>query len=408
MKLQRPSCSAVPPLADVMKADTLSRIGAAAALGVTGLAAGAGYVIARALTAPYAGRQYATRVHGVIATGGRHYVLLVDAEQTRRAGLYGAFLPDGSHVRFGAEALPWGSSIARPVDNAGAERLAGVATISWTGVHFPTPTSAGLRAEEIAVPTELGPTPAWRVDAGNGEVWAVHIHGMGSTRAGTLRGVQVATSAGLTSLVPTYRNTAEGIHHGSGRSTLGLDEARDVEPALEYALAHGARRIVLFGWSMGASIALQLADLPRWRKHVVGVVADSPVLDWRATLEANCSRAGLPSWSAHLAYPWLTHRLLARTVGLDRAVDLDALDWTSPDRLKIPLLILQGTADQSTPWQVAAEVDEANPMVGLELFDADHTLSWNSAPERWRADTTNWLSKLLNSIPIPIRNNVTR
>lgn len=384
-----------------MKADTAARIGAGATLGVTGLVAITGCVIARALTAPYGGRRFATRVHGVVAKGGRHYVLLDDVEQTRRTGLYGAFLPDGAHVRFGAEALSWGSSIARLVERAAAERLAGVAYVSWTGIHFTTPSAAGLRAEEIDIPTELGSTPAWRVDAGDGDVWAVHIHGMGSTRAGTLRGVQAAVSLGLTSLIVTYRNTAEGIHHGSGRSTLGLDEARDVESALEYALAHGARRIVLFGWSMGASIALQLAHLPRWREHVVGIVADSPVLDWRATLEANCSRAGVPSWSAHLAYPWLTHRLLARTIGLDRALDLDVLDWTRPGRLKIPLLILQGSADQSTPWQVAAEIAETNLMVGLQLFGADHTMSWNSDPERWRSGTTDWLLKLLDLTPVP-------
>jgi pimeloyl-ACP methyl ester carboxylesterase len=401
LKPQRLSCSAVPPLGDVMKADMLAQIRAGVALGVAGLAAAAGCVIARALTAPYVGRQFTTRVHGVAARGGQHYVLLEDAEQTRQPGLYGAFLSDGAHILLGAEALSWGSSIARPVDRAAAERLAGVAAVSWTGIHFPTPTSAGLRAEEIAVPTELGPTPAWRFDAGDGDIWAVHIHGMGSTRAGTLRGVQVAVSSGLTSLVVTYRNTAEGIPHGSGRPTLGLDEARDVEPALEYALAHGARRIVLFGWSMGASIALQLADLSRWRKHVVGIVADSPVLDWRATLEANCSRAGLPSWSAHLAHPWLTRRLPARTIGLDRALDLDVLDWTRPGRLKIPLLILQGSADQSTPWQVAAALAEKTPLVTLVLFDADHTLSWNSDPERWRSGATDWLSKLLGLIPIP-------
>jgi len=382
-----------------MKADIVARIGAGAALGVTGLAATAGCVIARTLTAPYRGRRFATRVHGVVAKDGRHYVLLDDTEQTRRPGLYGAFLPDGAHVRFGAEALSWGSSTARPIERAEAERLACVEYVSWTGIHFPTPTAAGLRAEEIVIPTELGPTPAWRVDAGNGDVWAVHIHGMGSTRAGTLRGVQAAVSSGLTSLIVTYRNTAEG--HGSERPTLGLDEARDVEPALEYAVAHGARRIVLFGWSMGASIALQLAHLPRWREHVVGIVADSPVLDWRATLEANCSRAGLPSWTAHLAYPWLTRRLLARTIGLARALDLDALDWTPPDKLKIPMLILQGSADQSTPWQVAADVAETNPLVTLVLFDADHTLSWNSEPERWRSGATDWLSKLLDVIPIP-------
>jgi pimeloyl-ACP methyl ester carboxylesterase len=384
-----------------MRVDTVARIGAGAALGVTGLVAITGCVIARALTAPYDGRRFATRVHGVATKDGRHYVLLNNAEEVRRAGLYGAFLPDGAHVRFGTEAVSWGSSIARLIERAEAERLAGVEYVSWTGIHFPTPAAAGLHAEEIGIPTELGSTPAWRVDAGNGDVWAVHIHGMGSTRAGTLRGVQAAVSSGLTSLIVTYRNTAEGIHHGSGRSTLGLDEARDVEPALHYALAHGARRIVLFGWSMGASIALQLAHLPRWRKHIVGIVADSPVLDWRATLEANCSRAGMPSWSAQLAYPWLTHRLLARTIGLDRPLDLDVLDWTPPGKLKIPTLILQGSADRSTPWQVAAQVAKANPIVGLDLFDADHTMSWNSDPERWRFDATDWLVKLLDLIPTP-------
>lgn len=388
------------PLGHVMRADIVARVGAGAALGVAGLAVITGCVIARALTAPYGGRRFATRVHGVVAEGGRRYVLLDDSEQVRRTGLYGAFLPDGAHVRFGTEVHWRGSSVARSVERADADRLAGVTYVSWTGIHFPTPSAAGVHAEEIGIPTELGSTPAWRVDAGDGDVWAVHIHGMGSTRAGTLRGVQAAVSSGLTSLIVTYRNTAEGIRHGSGRSTLGLDEARDVEPALEYALAQGARRIVLFGWSMGASIALQLAYLPRWREHVVGIVADSPVLDWRTTLEANCSRAGVPSWSAHLAYPWLTHRLLARTIGLDRALDLDVLDWTPPGRLKIPMLILQGSADQSTPWQVAAEVAETNPIVGLELFAADHTMSWNSDPERWRSGTTDWLVKLLDLIPI--------
>ena len=109
----------------------------------------------------------------------------------------------------------------------------------------------------------------------------------------------------------------------------------------------------------------------------------------------------MPSWSAHLAYPWLTHRLLARTIGLDRALDLDVLDWTRPGRLKIPLLILQGSADQSTPWQVAAEIAETNLMVGLQLFGADHTMSWNSDPERWRSGTTDWLLKLLDLTPVP-------
>lgn len=382
-----------------MRSELVARIGATALLGLSSLAATSGYVIARTLTQPYRGRRFATRIHGVVMTDGQHHVLLDNTDETRRAGLYGAFLPDGTLVRLGASARPWQAFVARSVSRSEAEQLSQIDHVSWTGVHFPTPVSADLRATEVTIPTGLGPTPAWRVDAGAGDLWAVHIHGMGSTRSGTLRGVKAATAAGLTSLVVTYRNTAEGISTGSGRPTLGLDETEDVAPALEYARTHGATRIVLFGWSMGASIALQLAHIPQWRRLVAGVVADSPVLDWRATLEANCSRAGLPTRSAHLAYPWLTHPMLSRITGLARALDLDALDWTSPGELTVPLLILQGTADRSTPWQVAARLADANPHVALELFDADHTMAWNSDPARWRSIITDWLADLLDPPP---------
>ena len=379
-----------------MRSEPAARIGATALLGLSGLGAITGCVISKALTKPYRGRRFATRVHGVVELADQRYVLLDDTEETRRAGLYGAFLPDGTLVHFGATAQPWQTLVARSVSPASADRLSEVDHVSWTGVHFRTPSDAGLRATETTIATDLGSTPAWRIDAGQGDLWAIHIHGMGSTRSGTLRGVQAAAVAGFTSLVVTYRNTAEGIRDGSGRPTLGLTEVQDVAPALEYARTHGAQRIILFGWSMGAGIALQLAHLPRWRGLIAGVVADSPVLDWRVTLETNCSRAGLPPWSARLAYPWLTQPTLSRIVGLTRGLDLDALDWTPQGKLSVPLLILQGSADQSTPWKVAARLADASPVVRLELFDADHTMGWNSDPSRWCSVTTSWLAKLLD------------
>ena len=53
-------------------------------------------------------------------------------------------------------------------------------------------------------------------------------------------------------------------------------------------------RIVLFGWSMGAAIALQLAAEREFEGVIGALVIDSPVLDWTATINANCARAGLP------------------------------------------------------------------------------------------------------------------
>src|SRR5699024_4732453 len=241
-------------------------------IAITGVAAGAilgvaaaglsGYAIARAVTAPYRGRRFTTPVRGIRSSHEGPVVLLDDTAQTRQRGPYGAYLPDGTHVRFGTEAQSWGTLVARDIPPEAVSRISAIGLLSWTGIHFPTPESAGLDAEDIDLDTGAGPSPAWLIPGRSGRSWAVHIHGMGSTRAGTLRGARVAASLGLTSLVDTYRNSPEGRTYGCGRNTLGIDESDDVEAALEYAVAHGAERIILFGRSMGAIIALRLAHDP--------------------------------------------------------------------------------------------------------------------------------------------------
>jgi pimeloyl-ACP methyl ester carboxylesterase len=199
--------------------------------------------------------------------------------------------------------------------------------------------------------------------------------------------VQVAAEAGLTSLVVTYRNDGEGPTAGSGRSTLGATEVDDVRAAVHYALAHGASRVILFGWSMGAGIALQLAADPELHGIVAGLVLESPVLDWVSTIKANCKRSGLPAWTGALAVPWLDNRQLSRVTGLSAPVRLRRFDWiTRADELAAPTLILHGSADTSAPIGVSERLRDRRPdLVQLERFDADHTMTWNSNPERWRA-----------------------
>lgn len=376
----------------VASATTGLAAGAAIGLAAAGLC---GYLIARAVTEPHGGRRFSTPVRGISSHSGQPVVVLDDDEQSRQRGLYGAFLPDGTHVQFGTVGLPWGSTVARSIPADAVARISTADHLSWTGVHFPTPESAGLEAESITLDTDVGAMPAWLLPGRSRRLWAVHVHGMGSTRAGTLRGVQVAASLGLTSLAVTYRNSPEVAFQRSGRATLGLDESDDVRVALEYAVAHGAERIVLFGWSMGANIALQLAHDRLWHGRIAGIVADSPVLDWRRTIAANLKALGVPGQCARLSYPWLSRTAPSRFVGLDRPIDLDALDWSPAGRIRTPTLILQGTEDRSTPWQVASGVARRSTRVAVELFEADHTTSWNSDPQRWRNAVSTWTSDQL-------------
>lgn len=350
--------------------------------GVVGLAAaaaaGLGFAIARRLTTPPSGRVYDLTVRDVVSVDGQPAVVIDRTPRTTAPGLYNLWVEGGGWVKLGAVLETADTTVTRVVQS---EDPAGVLRpgqrVSWSGIYFQDPADAGLDAEDVLIDTPVGPAPAWLIPP-TGEVrdghWAIHIHGLGSPRAGTLRGVRVAARAGLTSLVVTYRNDGEGPSLGSGRSTLGETETADVRAAVDYAIALGAQRITLFGWSMGAAIALEVASEAKCRTVIAGLVLDSPVLDWQATIAANCIRAGLPGWVGGLTRPWLRD-------------PITYVSWiTRAHELSIATLIMHGSEDTSTPLDVSGYFARLRPdMVRLELFHSDHTAVWNQDPERWEA-----------------------
>lgn len=280
------------------------------------LSLGIGLVIARRLTAPPSPRRFDLTIRAVERDGARQAIVLDRTHRTESPGEFTLLFSVGQWVQLSAEVLDRKPGrLAREVmATAPGFTPSADERASWSGIYFMTPLDAGLRAYDIAIPTPSGPAPAWRIDgsASPSTRWAIHIHGLGSPRAGTLRGVQVTTELGYTSLVVSYRNDGEGPRRGTGRSTLGATEVDDVDAAIQYAIDQGARQVVLFGWSMGAQVALQLATRPRYGRLIAGLVLESPVLDWVATIKANCARAGLPRCSGAPCAP-VAHIAFART-----------------------------------------------------------------------------------------------
>lgn len=373
----------------------MAALGAVAAVLGT-VAAALGWRIARKLTAPIGPRDFNVTVRDVEHNDGQLSLVLDRARSTTAPGIYNLWFERGGWVQLGNEFEARGPNLI-------ARHLTGISEgltprtgdrASWSGIYYATPIDAGLEHREIVVATPAGNAPAWRID-GDTSVWAIHIHGLGSSRAGALRGVRVATELGYTSLVVSYRNDGEGPKIGNARSMLGVTEVDDVDAAIGYAIKRGAERIVLFGWSMGAAIALQLAHRTEYRGLVGGLVLDSPVLDWRSVVRTNCKRAGLPSSAGTLAMPWLTREPLARLVGLTTGLPLDDSNWVEKSHeLEVPTLILHGTRDDSVPFSSSKRLRDQRPdLVSLGTFDAAHTLNWNSNRERWHATTANWLDR---------------
>lgn len=360
----------------------------------TAAAAGVGWAIARRLTAPAGPRTFDLTIRAVEHDDRGDLIVLDRTDQTTAPGIYNLWFEHGRWAQLSTEIVDRGPTrVARRITDAapGFTPKTGDRT-SWSGIYYATPADAGLHARDITITTPAGRRPAWRID-GDPSTWAIHIHGLGSTRAGTLRGVLAATELGYTSLVVSYRNAAEGPRVGTGRSTLGDTETADVDEAIGYAVRRGARQIVLFGWSMGAAIALQLADHPRHQGLIAGLVLDSPVLDWAEVIKTNCARSGLPAAAGHLAIPWLTLHPLARALGLPGRIPLRSFDWTTRTAdLTTPTLILHGTRDDSVPIRLSQALRDARPdLVELETFDAGHTLCWNTDTDRWQDAITTWL-----------------
>ena len=361
---------------------------------------GLGLYVARRLTAPVSERRYDLTIRAVDCSGERTIIVLDRTSQTVSVGEYCLLLESGGLVRVTSSVEDRGPAlVGREALLEPGQLLESGIRASWSGIYFLNPEDAGLEVTDVDIPTAVGPAPAWVISGQGGAstMWAIHIHGLGSPRTGTLRGVQIAVAAGLTSLVVSYRNDGEASVVGTGRSELGSAELQDVRAAVRFARDNGAQRVILFGWSMGGAIALQLADDPGLRGTVAGLVLESPILDWVSTIKANCARAALPEWIELLVVPWLESRTLSRVTGLRNPIDVRRFDWIArADELTVPILILHGRGDTSSPFACSTSLGALRPdLVDLKAFDAAHTMSWNSDRERWRTAVTSWLESLL-------------
>ncbi|WP_159825198.1 alpha/beta hydrolase family protein [Arthrobacter sp. 9AX] len=271
----------------------------------------------------------------------------------------------------------------------------------WSGYAYSKPEQLGLPFENVEIQVDGGMAPAWRfaptADGPGSSTWAIHAHGMGGKRAGALRGVPVPSRLGITSLVVSFRNDGEAPPSNDSRYSLGQNEWLDIEAAIRYAVDHGAERLVLFGWSLGGSMALRAASLSAHSHRIIGLVLVAPVLDWTETLTSNGSATGLPEVIVRAGLMMLGSNAGRWVTGLKQSIDLSALDWvTRAGDLKTPTLILHGIDDKSTPMAVSARFAELRPdLVQLVRFDVPgHSLEWNADTERWESSVTRFLKSL--------------
>ena len=272
--------------------------------------------------------------------------------------------------------------------------------VDWTPDVFFEPSAVAGRFEEVHIPTAYGAAPAWLFQGKKTDTWVIHIHGSWTDRSIMFRDVHAFSPLGFTSLVPSFRSDQEVSPPQAESSHLGQTEWRDVESAVAYAVAHGARRIILSGWSMGGTIALLTAERSAYRDRIVGVVLVGPVTSWRKTITAGAARAGVPAVGAGLVMSLLQAPPFARMLGLEEPINFNALEWVDvPNRVGVPTLVLHSSADQEVPWEISVAFQRANPdtVTLIPLPEAHHTLEWNASPDIFTNELTSWIGKTILS-----------
>ncbi len=181
-----------------------------------------------------------------------------------------------------------------------------------------------------------------------------------------------------------------------GTYALGATEWRDVDAAIGVARRRGARRVIVMGWSMGGAIALQVALNSAHRDLIVGVVLESPVIDWRRVLAYQAHELGLPHSVAGLAIGALGAEWATPLTGADTRIPFDRLDVVArAAELRHPILILHSDDDGFVPSDASHDLVEARPdLVELQVFDtARHTKLWNYDQDRWSTAIGDWLRR---------------
>jgi alpha-beta hydrolase superfamily lysophospholipase len=303
----------------------------------------------------------------------------------------------GGTGQLGPRAAVSGGAVARPltVISGSAPAVGQLAALDAAYFLGDPAAALGIPMQDVDIPGPLGPLPAWYFPA-PGNTLVIGVHGQNGTRKDVLRVIDVVHRIGFPALAITYRNDLGTIRDPSGYHRYGQAEWRDIEAAVQWSLAQGARSVVLAGQSMGGGVVAAFLEHSLLAPKVTRVLLDAPMLDLPAAIGHQADRHILPV-IGRLPAPliWMAKAIASARFGVDWSATsyLDEATW-----LKVPALLTHGEDDPRVPISISIKLSQLKPaLVTLERFPgAGHLESWNIDRSRYTSLVESFLEPVMS------------
>lgn len=281
----------------------------------------------------------------------------------------------------------------------------GISTyIGWSLTHpdrktiDDSPDNYDLAYEDVSFKSQKGDVElkGWWISAeqnqtrSNGKT-VIFAHGYSENRlqkqVPNLSLASLLTSNGFNVLLFDFRNS--GVSEGT-LTTVGQYEKLDLLGAIDYVKSiQPDTKIILFGFSMGASTSLIAAAAS---DDVSAVIADSPFDDLKLYLEVN-----LPVWSDLPHFPFTP--IILTIIPLITGSDPEQVSPIKDIPLfgQKPILLIHGDADHSIPManseRILAAANNANAKLWI-VPGADHVKARSVDPTAYDQKVLEFLSKV--------------
>jgi len=225
--------------------------------------------------------------------------------------------------------------------------------------------------------------------------WVIHVHGRRAQMGETLRNFEQFAKLGFSQLTISMATDAKPYGLGKLKSTLGETEWREVEQAVEFAVAAGAKKIVLFGWSQGAMITGTYLKRAKDTSVISGVVFDSPLLDYRATMQLHAKKQGFDEQAGDSVIEAIANSKALRLLGYSN-INCDELSLVRKALpVAKPMLVFFSSSDGYVAIDEVYKLPQLNQEVTLvEFSEAGHCRLFNQDTEKYQQAISMWLREL--------------